>query len=158
MTMRIEIGRVTVKVKNLVLPLDCNPPRCGVVELAVTELGSGLIAVGATEMIVKATSPGIVVRIKRVLDAKGNEAQFQGPPAWASSNESVLSLTPSEDGMSATGTIAGPVGNAQISVRIDADTSDEGVKELIGTSDVEVVAGEAATIELDVTEATETPV
>lgn len=75
-------------------------------------------------------------------DRNGNPAVVDGVPAWSSSDPAVLAVTPADDGMSALVVPVGPLGTAQVSVRADADLG-EGVREIIGTADVEVVAGEA---------------
>lgn len=75
-------------------------------------------------------------------DRNGNPAQVQGAPVWAVSDANVLSVTASEDGMSAVVDTVGALGTAQVSVSADADLGD-GVKTLVGTLDIEVHAGEA---------------
>jgi len=77
-------------------------------------------------------------------DARGNPAQV-AEPRWSSSDESVLGVVQSQDGMSAVVRAAGPTGNAQVVFRCDADLG-EGVVELMGTLDVEVVAGQAVSV------------
>lgn len=74
--------------------------------------------------------------------AVGNPATVDGVPVWATSDESVLSVVASEDGLSAVVTTVGPLGSAQVSVTADADLG-EGVKPLVGTLDVTVVGSEA---------------
>ena len=80
-----------------------------------------------------------------IVDAKGNPAQVDGVPAWASSNEAILTVAPAADGMSAVATAVGPVGPSQISVTADADLG-SGTKQIVGTQDVDVVAGEAVSV------------
>lgn len=75
------------------------------------------------------------------LDKKGNTAKVDGDPRWASSDESKLVVS-MVNGSEATIKAVGPLGAAQISVTADADLGD-GVKEIIGVFDIEVVAGEA---------------
>ncbi len=77
-------------------------------------------------------------------DARGNAAEVSDP-RWSSSDESVLGVVASSDGMSAIVRAAGATGNAQVVFRCDADLG-EGVVELMGTLDVEVVAGQAVTV------------
>lgn len=79
------------------------------------------------------------------LDARGNPARIDGMPVWGSSDESLLLVEASDDGMSAVVTPTGPVGIGQVSVRVDADLG-AGVREVIGLLDVEVVGGEAVSI------------
>lgn len=77
------------------------------------------------------------------VSAKGNVALLDEAPVWEVSDPAVLSLLVAEDGLSATVFAVGPVGIAQVVVRGDADLG-EGVTEIVGTLDVEVVAGSAA--------------
>jgi len=67
----------------------------------------------------------------------GNPAQVDGIPQWSSSDPSILTVTASEDGLSAEAVTVGPLGTAQVSVVADADLG-EGVTELTGVLDVEV--------------------
>src|SRR5690349_14026807 len=75
-------------------------------------------------------------------DAYGNAASIDGDPRWETSDADVLTLTTSEGGWSAEIVAAGPAGTAQVTVRCDADLGD-GVRELVGVLDIEVVGGEA---------------
>ena len=74
--------------------------------------------------------------------AAGNPAVVDGVPVWGTSDESILSVVAAEDGLSAVVTTVGPIGTAQVSVTADADLG-EGIKPLVGTLDVSVVASEA---------------
>lgn len=76
------------------------------------------------------------------VDKAGNAAKVDGLPVWTSSDSNILTVTPSEGGLSAMVATVGPVGTAQVSVQADADLG-EGVTALIGTLDVEVVAAQA---------------
>jgi hypothetical protein len=82
----------------------------------------------------------------KAIDSRGNPARIDGEARWASSDESVLEVFPNDDN-SATALAVGPLGTAQVQVKIDADLGD-GVRELVGILDVEVVAGEAVALEL----------
>src|SRR5690349_2375384 len=75
-------------------------------------------------------------------DRYGNPASIDGDPRWETSDADVLTLTTFEGGRSADIVAAGPAGTAQVTVRCDADLGD-GVRELVGVLDVEVVGGEA---------------
>lgn len=75
--------------------------------------------------------------------AAGNPAVVDGVPVWGTSDETILSVVAAEDGLSAVVTTVGPLGLAQVSVSVDADLG-EGVKPLVGTLDVSVIASEAA--------------
>jgi hypothetical protein len=78
------------------------------------------------------------------VDAKGNPAQVQGPPAWSSSSEDVATVTAEADGLSAT--VEGvDIGTCQINVVADADLGD-GVTNIAGVLDVTVTAGSAVSL------------
>jgi alkylation response protein AidB-like acyl-CoA dehydrogenase len=77
-------------------------------------------------------------------DRMGNPASVEGSPVWASSDPCV-EVTAAADGLSAVATTTGPLGTAQVSVSADADLG-EGVKSIVGTLDIEVVAAEAANV------------
>lgn len=83
----------------------------------------------------------------RAVDARGNDARLDGIPQWSSSNEEILLVDADADGMGALIAAVGPLGTAQVQVRVDADLG-EGTRELTGILDVEVVAGEAVAIEI----------
>lgn len=76
------------------------------------------------------------------VDKKGQPAKVDGVPSWTVSDPTILSVEPAADGMSATVKAIGPLGTSQVSVTADADLG-EGVRNVVGTLDVEVVAGEA---------------
>jgi hypothetical protein len=72
-------------------------------------------------------------------DAKGNVARVDGEPVWTSGNDAVVSVVTGPSGVVVTGM---GLGDAQISVTADADLG-AGVRSLVATADVTVVAGEA---------------
>ena len=77
----------------------------------------------------------------------GNAARVDGAPAWAVTDESAAKLEVAEDGMSAVLTPTGVAATFQVQVKADADLG-EGVKELLGSLDVEVLSGEAVSLEI----------
>ena len=79
----------------------------------------------------------------------GNPANVDGAPKWSTSDESVLSLVVSEDGLSCEAVTTGKLGTAQVSVVADADLG-EGVTEVTAVLDVEVKASAAVNLGLDV--------
>jgi hypothetical protein len=79
------------------------------------------------------------------VSAKGNPAVVDGLPVWGTSDATVLSVVPAADGLSADVVAVGPLGTAQVSVTADADLG-EGVRALVGTLDVTVIASEAGAI------------
>jgi hypothetical protein len=85
-------------------------------------------------------------------DKFGNEAQSDGKPSWALSDESLASLELSEDGKSALLLPKGTVGSFKVQVSADADLG-EGVKSILGELDIELLAGEAVQVEIKAGEA-----
>jgi hypothetical protein len=77
------------------------------------------------------------------VDSEGNPAAVDGPVAWASSDETIVTVTP-ESGDSTIVTVfpVGPVGQVQITATADADLG-AGVSNLITVCDIQLVAGEA---------------
>ncbi len=82
-----------------------------------------------------------------IKDIKGNAAKVDGAPKWAVTDEALASLVVAEDGMSAELTPSGAVGAFKVQVLADADLG-EGIKEIVGELSVELVAGDAAVVEL----------
>lgn len=84
----------------------------------------------------------IAVKVAYV-DSHGNPAEVDGNVSWESSDESIVTIeVDSGDQMQAKVFPVGPAGQAQISVTADADLG-QGVREIVTTSDIDVVAGEA---------------
>lgn len=94
------------------------------------------------------------VAIKSIKDKYGNEASIDGKPAFALSNEALGGLEVAEDGKSAVFTSNGLMGSLKVQVSADADLG-EGVKSILAEGDIEVLAGEAEVIELDIQEVVE---
>ena len=89
-----------------------------------------------------------------IVDGQGRPAKVDGPPVWASSDATVLTVTPSADGLAAVVETVAP-GTARITVTADADLG-EGVATLTGVSeDVVVTLGpssQASTMSLSLGE------
>ncbi len=79
------------------------------------------------------------------VDRKGNPAQVDGVPVWASSDPNIASITSAADGLSCVVKAAANLGSVQISVTADADLG-EGVAPIAGTLDIDVVAGQAVSL------------
>jgi len=96
-----------------------------------------------------------VVATLTITDKKGNPAQVEGPPVWASSDETVLLVVPAADGLSAVLKGNTPGGPARASVTADADLG-EGVSPIVGTTEsITVVAGTAVVVNLTLSDPTE---
>jgi hypothetical protein len=108
-------------------------------------LSGEFISFQGDQMVLKDTEQ-VVLSVLPV-DAKGNPAPVDGAPAWGSSDPTVATVTPAADGLSATVAAVGPLGKTQISVTADADLG-EGVESVVGTLDIEVVAGKAVSLSI----------
>lgn len=86
----------------------------------------------------------VALSIKPVT-AAGNPARVDGSPSWSSSDDTIVEVVPSADGLSAEAVTVGPVGTAQVSVVVDADLG-AGVRTLTAMLDIEVIAAEAVTV------------
>lgn len=82
-----------------------------------------------------------------IKDSQGNPAKVDGAPRWAVTDPTLGRLEVAEDGLSATLLANGPSGAFQVQATVDADLG-EGVRELLGTLDVEVLSGEAVSVEI----------
>jgi hypothetical protein len=91
-----------------------------------------------------------------VKDKYGNKAELDGKPQWALTNESVGSLVVSDDGMSAEFSPNGVSSAFKVQVSADADLG-EGVKSLLAELELEVLAGEAVSLELSAGESVPSP-
>jgi hypothetical protein len=80
------------------------------------------------------------------VDKKGKPAPVDGAPVWASSDETVITVVPADDGLSAVASAVAP-GSCRVVVTADADLG-SGVTPLTGTLDFTVTGGQAATISI----------
>ena len=90
------------------------------------------------------------------LDKRGNPAPVEGATV-TSSDESVLVIEDRDDGAGNVSKVAkavGKLGTAQIQLQADAIVG-EAEKIITGTVDVEIIAGEAAVLEVSLGEPTE---
>jgi hypothetical protein len=81
-------------------------------------------------------------------DKFGNPAKVQGVPVWDLSDPSFGSLRVADDGLRAYFDPSGPSGTCQINNTADADLG-EGVKNIVGTIDVNVLPGDAVMVAID---------
>ena len=90
----------------------------------------------------------------KIVDKRGQPAPVDGIPVWASSDETIVTVTPAVDGMSAVVAAVGPLGTAKVSVTADADLG-TGVSSIFGSLDVTITQGQAVGIEITLGDATE---
>ncbi len=88
------------------------------------------------------------------VDKRNQPAPVDGVPVWASSDETIVTVTPAADGMSAVVAAVGPLGAAKVSVTADADLG-AGVSSIFGTLDVTITQGQAVGINITLGDATE---
>lgn len=82
-------------------------------------------------------------------DAHGNVVTtLDIPPMWSVSDETLGTITAQEDGFGATFTPSGKTGTVQVNVLIDA-LPGEGEELLVGTADIQILAGKVAVIRLE---------
>lgn len=81
------------------------------------------------------------------VSAAGNPASLDGAPVWTCTDESLLTLEVSEDGLSCEALTTGKLGVAQVKVEADADLG-EGITALFGVVDVQIVASQAVNLEV----------
>lgn len=83
-----------------------------------------------------------------IKDAGGNDAQVQeGSIVWSVTDGALAVVTPAADGMSAVVVPVGPLGSLQVEVSADADLG-EGVKTVSGFIEVDILAGEAVSLNI----------
>ena len=80
------------------------------------------------------------------VDAKGAPASLDGAPVWASSDETIVTVAASADGLSAEVSAVRP-GAATVTVTGDSLIGD-GTTPIVGTLDVTVIAGQAVKIDI----------
>jgi hypothetical protein len=124
--------------------IDLLTPKPAVKFIIIAEV-DGWITYGAKEIQMTDTQQAILT-IEPV-DKKGNPAQLDGPPEWASSNTEVITVTAAADGLSAVALAVGPLGTATVSVKADGDLG-PGVTTISGTIDITVTGGGAVTLKI----------
>lgn len=105
-----------------------------------------------------ATGMQVGVQVSYV-DAKGHPATVDGEVEWSSSDESIVhvEVDPADSTRATVVGVGDNVGIAQVTATADADLG-QGVRQILTTSDVEVVAGEAIAGTIQITgEATPVP-
>lgn len=118
-------------------------PAAEVIEFSVTV--EGHTTEGATTVnITDSQKATLAIKPKT---KKGNDATLDGPPAWASSDETIATVVADEGGLSATLTAVRP-GTCDVTVTGDADLG-EGTKPIVGTLAVSVTPGEAVQIDIE---------
>ena len=90
------------------------------------------------------------------VDRNNNPTKLDGNPAWSVSDPSKLDLIVGENLYSVELRAKGVIGTVQVSVHGDADLG-PGVRDLVGTLDVEILPGEAASFNLNPRDVAEIP-
>lgn len=105
----------------------------------------------AKQLVQLTTTQQCTATVKPV-DSKGNPAQLESA-VWSCSDETVASIVPSEDGLSCE-IIANAPGGARVVCNGDSETG-EGKKPVVALVSVTVVAGQAQTLDMEVTDPVE---
>jgi hypothetical protein len=79
------------------------------------------------------------------LDAVGNPAPIDGKPVWTVSDETLATLSVSEDGLTCEVLTVGPFGSFQVKAEADADLG-EGFLPITGLQDFVVLGSQAVTL------------
>lgn len=111
--------------------------------MTITHDGFTITARGENMAYKLATGMQVGVQVSYV-DAKGHPATVDGEVDWSSSDASIVTVT-ADAADTTKATVVGigdNVGLAQVTATADADLG-QGVRQILTTSDVEVVAGEA---------------
>lgn len=103
-----------------------------------------LTLTGELTMLLLTNAQKVSLSIQPV-DAFGQPARVDGVPAWAVSDDTLATITPATDGLSAVVEPIGPVGTVQVQVTADADLGG-GVRSISGTLDVQIEASEAVSL------------
>ena len=83
------------------------------------------------------------------VDSHGNPAKVDGATVWASSDDSIATVTVATgNDLIANVHSVGPIGNVQAQATADADLG-EGTKSITAVCDITVIAGEASGGEID---------
>ncbi len=98
-----------------------------------------------TEMFLR-DDKNLPLAIKPV-DAKGNAAPIDGVPAWSVTDESLATLEVAADGLSAVLKPVGPLGVFKVQCHADADLGPD-AKDILGELDMEIIGGEAVSLQL----------
>lgn len=122
------------------------------VKIVFTTDLEGHITEGATNLAM--TNSQKATATIAIVDKAGQPAPVDGIPVWASSDATIITVTPAADGMSADVVAVGPLGKANVSVTADADLG-AGVKSIFGILEVEITQGEAVGITLTLGEPVE---
>jgi hypothetical protein len=78
------------------------------------------------------------------VDVKGKPASLDGVPVWAGSDDTVVTIVPASDGLSAVASGVSP-GSARVVVTADADLG-SGVTPLTGSLDFTITGGQAVAL------------
>lgn len=81
------------------------------------------------------------------VDARGNPAQVDGETSWSGTDDSIAIVNQNPDDSTKCIVMAQDIGQMQVTCRADADVGED-VDEIMGTLDIEVVAGKAVSVQI----------
>ncbi len=87
------------------------------------------------------------LRVGGLADKKGNPVTgtLQGAPQWSTDNTDVVALTPAADGQSCLVAAVGPLGQANVTLKLQADFG-QGPVPIVGTFAVTITGGSATQV------------
>ena len=88
----------------------------------------------------------VEIKVQPMTEA-GNPTNIMDKPKWYVSDDTIIKLEPSADGLSCKATTTGKLGNCQVKAIVDADPTDQN-REVSGTLDIQVFTGHAAFLSL----------
>lgn len=139
----VPLGALTARVVPALGPIRENPrPVVPTPHLFGPNPGKRYLIMAFTMTDTQKVTVAVAVK-----DAKGNPAQLDGVPEWSTDNTDVLALFPAADGLSCDVLAVGPLGDAAVTFKGDADLG-AGVAPIVGMMKVMVTSGVATTVEL----------
>lgn len=135
------LRRLESKIDRILVAIEPLPAT----RLVFTVEKEGEITEGVTSMTMT-NSQKVHVTIQPV-DRQNNPATVDGVPVWASSDETIITVTPIASGMEADVVAVGPLGTAKVSVSADADLG-AGVTTIFGSLEVIITQGQAVGINI----------
>lgn len=137
-----EEQRLIIRFENPLLIAEVEPPPQGRALLTIAFNRFVITAEGEHVMYTLPIDHRVSMQVTYV-DAQGNPARVDGEVVWASSDDTIATVTTDQtDSSICTVTPAGQLGQVQVTATADADLG-QGVRSIITTADIEIVAGEA---------------
>lgn len=139
----LDTRKILLQVRDLLIELAAGPKPVSTAALIEFYITIGGQKQKVVHMFLK-DSDNLPLSIA-IKDLKNNDAKVDGVPAWSVTDPSLASLAVADDGMSAVLSPVGGLGAFKVQVHADADLGAD-IKDILGEMDVDIIAGDAATI------------